>query len=112
MSKTQRVVDLVKEISELEALRDSKLADLQALIGDKSGSKAKAKAKAGAQDDTWPKLIVRHLSSNRGRAVGSAELCKAIGCPPHVLTYHMKPLVQQKRVKRVKRGYYQLRGGR
>lgn len=113
MSKTQQVVDLVKELSEIEALRDSKLAELQALIGDKSGSGRRAAAKNRTQGGAeWPKRIVGFLSSHRGKAVGAKELCKGLKCPPHVLVYHMKPLIEQKRVKRVKRGFYQLRGGR
>jgi len=109
LSKTQRVVDLVKEISELESLRESKLAELQALIGDKSGPRAKAAktAKAGTE---WPERIVQYLARRRGQAVGAGELCKSLKCPPHVLVYHMKALIEEKRVKRVKRGYYQLRG--
>lgn len=113
MSKTQRVVDLVKELSEIDSLRESKLAELKALIGDKSGLGRRTAAKSVTQGGTeWPKRIIGFLSAHRGKAVGAKELCKGLKCPPHVLVYHMKPLIKQKRVKRVKRGFYQLRGAR
>lgn len=111
MSKTQRVIDLVKEISELEARVESKLSELKALVGDGAKKPGKTPVKSSAEaDGDWPSAIVRYLSSNRGRACKADEICKAIECPVHILVYHMRPLIDEKKVKRVKRGYYQLRG--
>jgi hypothetical protein len=96
---------------------DAKMAELESLIGvGKKGSK-KAKAANGAakaakanEDLSWPDAIVQHLQANRGHACKASDIREAIGCPAHVLTYHMNGLIEEKRVKRVGRGQYQLRG--
>ena len=110
LSKTQQVIDLVKELIEIESLRDSKLAELQALIGGSSGPGPRRRSAAKNGDTEWEKRMISFLSAHRGEAVKAAEICKDLGCPPHILVYYMKLLIEQKRVKRVKRGFYQLRG--
>ena len=112
MSKTQRVVELVNEIAGLEAMRDVKLSELQAIIGDGPKKKAGKKSNGSVPDSelSWPDAIVKYLSANRDKACKADEICESVGCPVHVLVYHMRALIDEKRVKRVKRGYYQLRG--
>lgn len=111
MSKTQRVLELVKEIEGLDAQRAAKMEELQALIGDKQHRQAR-KAAAPADPTGWPEAIEGYLASHKDRTCQTGEICEAIGCPVHVFTYHVGALIEGKRVKRVKRGHYQLRGRR
>lgn len=111
MSKTQQVIELVGEINELEARLHAKRSKLAQLVGEAPNGKAKAKAESEA-DLGWDELILNHLNANRGEACKASDIRDAVGCSDQVLYYHMKALIEAKRVKRVKMGHYQIRGRR
>ena len=111
MSKTQQVVELVKEIESLDARRASKVLELQTLIGDKP-KRSRASSISEDAEGSWGSAIEDYLAGHTGEACRMSDICEAIGCAPHVFRYHVAVLLELKRVKRVKRGYYQLRGRR
>jgi len=97
------------EINKLEDSLQEKRARLATLIGEAPNGKAKA---APDEELGWDELILNHLDANRGVACKASDIRDAVGCSDQVLHYHMKALIEAKRVKRVRMGHYQIRGRR
>jgi Fic family protein len=109
MSKRQRAIELVLEILGLSAQVEQKESELDKLLGVGSPSRNAGEATADAPD-SFRARILQFMKENRGRSVTAADVSGAIGCSDHVFRYHMAVLLEEKVVKRVKRGHYQLRG--
>lgn len=112
MSKRQRVVKLVEDIIGLKAQIEEKEQELDTLLGpDKPGKPGKpTKPAASASTAPTSDRILHMMESDRSKPVTAPDAVERLGITDSAFGYNIKQLITSGKVKRVKRGHYQIRG--
>jgi hypothetical protein len=107
MSKRQQAIKLVEELLELRTKVEQKELELDQLLGEKP---KRQRTQNSEDPDSSKARILAFMKANRGRSLTVTDVCKGAECTNFMFSYHMRTLVEEKKVKRVKRGHYQVIG--
>lgn len=121
MSKRQQVVKQVEKIIGLKAQVEDAERELDALLdakkpGRKPGAKAAKPKKVPALDAgvdvSTADRILHMMESDRSRSFTALDAVERLEITSHAFSYNVNNLIKAKKVKKVKRGHYQVRGGK
>lgn len=110
-SKGQRVIELICEIGRLGGAIELAMAELRELTNGDLPSSVEPLTESEPQTASEQfDLILGYMDANPGQACKASDICRSVGCSASMFNYRIRVLVDEGRVKRVKKGYYQRRG--
>lgn len=112
VSNGQRVIELICEIGRLGGAIEVAMTELRTLTDNDPVKVVQSSAiQSPDEKPSWFEPVLSHMKANPNQACKASDICKSVGCSSHALTYCMRVLIGKGLVKRVKKGYYQCRGG-